>query len=431
MQKIFVIIKREYLTRVRTRALLIGTIASPLFMLALIMVPAFLATRGGGERRVAVLDQSGDPALFEALNKRIGDAEGDAYTDNIGRRRNISFKLEHVTVPPDKDVDEVRRASSDRITEDSEFAYVVFRAGVDEGAEPEYYAKTTSDLAVNVLEDGVSAAITERKLVRAGLDPARVNSYTREVELKTRRVGPEGEAEDSGRALFFVGLVMLFFLYMTILLYGVSVMRGVIEEKQSRIVEVIISSVRPTQMMMGKLIGIGLVGLTQYVIWVLAAVALSYLSASVFASSGFNIPQIPASLLVYFIIYFLLGYFLFATLYAMVGAMVSTEEEAQQVQFPVTMLIIVPMVLFSMVMNNPNGGTSIVLSMIPFFAPTLMVLRVAMVNPPLWQVLLSMVIMVLTILGAVWFAAKIYRVGILMYGKRPSIAELGRWLRYT
>jgi ABC-2 type transport system permease protein len=431
MKKIFVIIKREYLTRVRTRAFLIGTIASPLFMLALIMVPAFLATRGGGERNITVLDQSGDPGLFQALNQRIGDTEGDPYTDNIGRRRNIDFKLQHAPVPPDRDIDEVRREHYEKAGEDSDTAYVVLRAGVLEGAEPEYYAKTTSDFAVNVLEDGISSAITERKLVRAGVDPSKVNSYTQAVDLKTRKIGPEGESEDSGRALFFVGLVMLFFLYMTILLYGVSVMRGVIEEKQSRIVEVIISSVKPTQMMMGKLIGIGLVGLTQYVIWVLAAVAISYLSASLFASSGLSIPQIPASLLIYFIVYFVLGYFLFATLYAMVGAMVSTEEEAQQVQFPVTMLIIVPMLLFSMVMNNPNGGASIVLSMIPFFAPTLMVLRVAMVNPPVWQVLLSMLIMVITILGAVWFAAKIYRVGILMYGKRPSIAELGRWLRYT
>lgn len=431
MKKILVIIKREYLTRVRTRAFMIGTIASPLFMLALIILPAFLATRGGGERRVTVIDQSGDTGLFEAVNKRIGDTGGDAFTDNIGRRRNIVFKLNHVIVPPDKDMDEVRREYNDEIANDAESAYVVFRSGALEGADPEYYANSTSDLAVNVLEDGISSAITERRLVRVGLDPEKVNNYTKPVELKTHKVSPEGETEDSGKALFFVGLIMLFFLYMTILLYGVSVMRGVIEEKQSRIVEVIISSVRPMQMMMGKLIGIGLVGLTQYVIWVLAAVVISYLSASMFASSGFTMPQIPASLLIYFIIFFVLGYFLFATLYAMVGAMVSTEEEAQQVQFPVTILIIVPMLLFSMVMNNPNSGLSIALSMIPFFAPTLMVLRVALVNPPVWQVVLSMLIMVVAILGVVWFAAKIYRVGILMYGKRPSLAELGRWLRYT
>ena len=208
-------------------------------------------------------------------------------------------------------------------------------------------------------------------------------------------------------------------------------MRGGIEEKQSRIVEVLISSVRPSQMMLGKLIGIGLVGLTQIGIWALSTALLSLFGATMFASQGAKIPSIPVSLLVYFVLYFVLGFFLYATLYAMVGAIVSSEEDAQQVQLPVTLLIVMPMMIFGVVMANPNSTSSIVLSMIPFFAPTLMMLRIAVINPPVWQVILSMVIMVATILGSVWVAARIYRVGILMYGKRPSIAELGRWLRYS
>ena len=142
-------------------------------------------------------------------------------------------------------------------------------------------------------------------------------------------------------------------------------------------------------------------------------------------------PSLPVSLLVYFVIFFVLGYFLFATLYAMVGSTVSSEEEAQQAQFPVTILLVVPMLIFNMIIANPTSGASIALSMVPFFAPTLMMMRIAVVNPPLWQILLSMGIMVATILGCVWLSARIYRIGILMYGKRPSIAELGRWLRYS
>jgi ABC-2 type transport system permease protein len=142
-------------------------------------------------------------------------------------------------------------------------------------------------------------------------------------------------------------------------------------------------------------------------------------------------PSIPPALLVYFVTYFLLGYFLYATLYALVGSTVSSEEEAQQAQIPVTILLVVPMMIFNMIMANPTSTSSVVLSMIPFFAPTLMMMRIAVVNPPLWQILLSMAIMIATILGCVWIAARIYRVGILMYGKRPSIAELGRWLRYN
>jgi ABC-2 type transport system permease protein len=218
---------------------------------------------------------------------------------------------------------------------------------------------------------------------------------------------------------------------MTTLFYGIFVMRGVIEERQSRIVEVLISSISPFELMMGKLIGIGLVGLTQYLIWILCAVLMASFGVSMFASQGVVMPSIPAIWLVYFVIFFILGYFLFATLYAMVGAMVSTEEDAQQAQMPVTMLVVVPMLLFGMVMANPDSTVSTVLSMVPFFAPTLMMMRVAMVNPPLYQVIGSMVGMVLTILATVWLVAKIYRVGILMYGKRPSIAELGKWIRYS
>ena len=184
-------------------------------------------------------------------------------------------------------------------------------------------------------------------------------------------------------------------------------------------------------MMVGKLIGIGLVGLTQIGIWALSTALLSWFGATMFAAQGAKMPSVPMSLLVYFVLFFVLGFFLYATLYAAVGAIVSSEEDAQQVQFPVTMLLVVPMMIFGLVMSNPNSTSSIVLSMVPFFAPTLMMLRIAVINPPVWQVILSMVIMLATIAGLLWLSAKIYRVGILMYGKRPSIAELGRWLRYS
>ena len=184
-------------------------------------------------------------------------------------------------------------------------------------------------------------------------------------------------------------------------------------------------------MMLGKVIGIGMVALTQVGVWALSALLLTTIGVSVFASRGLTMPNLPISLLIYFVVYFVLGYFLFSTLYALVGSTVSSEEEAQQAQIPVTILLVVPMMIFNMIMANPTSNASIALSMIPFFAQTLMMMRIAVVNPPLWQILLSMLIMLATILGCVWVAARIYRVGILMYGKRPSIAELGRWLRYS
>jgi ABC-2 type transport system permease protein len=252
------------------------------------------------------------------------------------------------------------------------------------------------------------------------------------VDLKMFKIGASGESKEGGvRQDFMIAFALLFFLYMSVLFYGIFVMRGVIEEKQSRIIEIVISSVRPTQMMLGKVIGIGLVGLTQIGIWAISAGLLSLFGATMFASQGATVPNIPMSLLVYFVLYFVLGFFLYATLYAMVGSIVSSEDDAQQAQFPVTMLLVVPMMIFGLVMSNPNSTSSIILSMVPFFAPTLMMMRIAVINPPVWQVILSMVIMVGTIFGLLWVAARVYRVGILMYGKRPSIVELGRWLRYS
>lgn len=433
MKKVWVIIKREYLIRVRTKAFLIGTIISPLLMLGLILLPAFFATRGGGTRQVTVIDQSGDPTLFEAVKQRAEATTATDATGGSGRARfaNTQYELSRIILQPGENIEEVKTRLNNEVKEDSDKAYVVLPTNVLDNAEPEYYTKNVSDPAIRGIEQAISTAVIERRLTRAGINPTEISRYMKSVDMRKIKLGPEGESEESGVPTFIIAFIMLFFIYITILFYGIFVMRGVIEEKQSRIVEVVVSSVKPFQMMIGKIIGIGLVGLTQYAIWMLSAALLSFFGAKVFASTGADLPKIPASLLVYFIVYFLLGYFLYATLYAMVGAMVSSEEDAQQVQFPVTILIIIPMMVFSLVMNNPNSPTSVTLSMIPFFTPTLMMLRIAVDPPPWWQIALSMLLMIVTIFGAIWVAARIYRVGILMYGKRPSIAELGRWLRYS
>jgi ABC-2 type transport system permease protein len=432
MKKTLVIIKREYIVRVRTKAFLIGTIVSPLLLMALVILPGFLAARGGGDRHVTVVNQSGDPDLFNVIKNKVEsrgvDSEGrDAAPP--GSRYILTEKV----VPPGQNVEEVIAQDYGQDgKKDSDKAYLILPQGVTEGARPEYRAKNTSDFGINSFRQAISAAIVERRLAKAGLDPGQINRYTDPIELERRKLGAGGAAEeDGGEGTFIVAFIMLFFIYMSVLFYGLFVMRGVIEEKQSRIVEVVISSVKPTQMMLGKLIGIGLVGLTQVGMWALSAALLSVFGASMFSSRGVSLPKIPPILFVYFVAFFVLGYFLYATLYAMVGAMVSSEEDAQQAQMPVTLVIVVPMMLFGMVMANPNSATSIALSLVPFFAPTLMMMRIAVINPPVWQILLSMSIMVVTILACTWLAARIYRVGILMYGKRPSLAELGRWLRYS
>lgn len=419
MNKAFVIIKREYLQRVRTRAFLIGTIATPVFMLAVTVLPILLAGKTGGERKLIVLDQSGDPGLYGAVQKQVASR-------TLGTR----FSLTQIAVEPDQNIEEVTKERTSEAYQNSELAFLVLRPGILDGVEPEYYAKNTGDFSIQGVGRGVSVAVTQRRLVRAGFDASKIEQYMKPVEMKTLKVTASGVTEEGGQTAI-VAFVMLFFIYMTVLIYGISVMRGVIEEKQSRIVEVVVSSVKPFPMMMGKLIGIGMVGLTQYTIWVVSAVVLTTAGAARFSSGGFQLPPLPLSLLIYFVVYFVLGYFLFATLYTIVGAMVSSEEDAQQMQFPVTMLMVVPMMIFWMIMRDPNGTFSTVMSLVPFFTPTLMMLRIAVVSPPLWQILLSMALMLATIVGVVWVAGRIYRVGILMYGKKPNLIELGRWLRYS
>lgn len=419
MNKAFVVIKREYLQRVRTRAFLIGTIATPVFMLAITVLPILLAGKGGGERKLVVLDQSGDPGLFEAVQKQVTD-----------RSFGTKYNLSEVVIPQNQNIDPITKERTAEAYKDSKLAFLVLRPGILEGVEPEYYAKNTGDFSIQGVGRAVSVAVTARRLVRAGFEASKIEQYMKPVDMKTLKVTATGVTEEGGQT-FIVAFVMLLFIYMTVLIYGISVMRGVIEEKQSRIVEVVVSSVKPFPVMMGKLIGIGMVGLTQYAIWVVSAVLLTTFGAARFSTSNFQLPRLPISLLIYFVVYFILGYFLFATLYTIVGAMVSSEEDAQQMQFPVIMLMVVPMLIFLMIMRDPNGTMATVLSLIPFFTPTLMMLRIAVVTPPLWQILLSFLVMLGSIVGAVWIAGRIYRVGILMYGKRPNLIELGRWLRYS
>ncbi|MEW6130962.1 MAG: ABC transporter permease [Acidobacteriota bacterium] len=442
MRNILIIIKREYLTRVRSKAFVIGTFLSPLFILALAILPTFLADRSKGSRSITVFDLSGDEQFFSEIKNRLESQNRKSLFSTTGNKNdgqdasldekrglgNLQFTLTRVVVQEASQLADLMSEPIKRIEQKSNEAVLVIPKEALSGQPLEYYAKNPSDLAVAIVESTINDVIKERRLAQAGFNKANLEEYLKPVQMQRRN--PRGE-EEKGIPRFAVGMVMLFFIYITTLFYGIFVMRGVIEEKQSRIVEVLISSVKPFELMMGKLIGIGLVGLTQYAIWILCLALVLVFGASVFVNQGIPLPQIPISLIIYFVLFFILGYFLYASLYALVGAIVSNEEDAQQVQMPVTLLVVVPVILFPLVMTNPDSTLSTILSMIPFFAPTLMMMRVAMINPPIYQVALAMVGMLITILASVWMVGRIYRIGILMYGKRPSLIELGRWIRYS
>ena len=235
---------------------------------------------------------------------------------------------------------------------------------------------------------------------------------------------------------FGISYAMILILYMAMLMYGQFVMRGVYEDKNSRVVEIVLSSARADQFMAGKIIGIGSAGLTQFLVWALFVVlgstyGVMMLKEMAPGADKIPIPTISFSVYLFFFVFFILGYFMYATLYAALGSMVNDEADAQSLQWPVTILIIMGFMFMFFILNNPNSTMAVVLSLIPFFTPLLMFLRHSVGAAPLYQVLLSVVLMIASIFGLIWFTGRIFRVGILMYGKKPTLPEVVKWIKYS
>jgi ABC-2 type transport system permease protein len=419
MDKLKAIIKREYLTRVRSKGFIIGTILSPLFMSSFILIPILLGRSAGPDKyQIVALDQSGDAQLFESLNLALAPAKP-------GQPR---YELSREEINSQEELESRRQVLSERIADKQIDGYFILPPDTLRQEEIKFYAKNAGGFSsLARLEGALRNAISERRIALEGLDANRIRNLTKGVELTV--VNERGESE-GGRIM--VAFILVIFIYITVLLYGVTVMRGVMEEKQSRIIEILLASVKPFDLMFGKVIGIGLVGLTQYLVWAVFGLALSALSAAgAIAVAGFGMPKISVSLMIFFMVYYLLGYFLYAAVYAMIGAIVSSEDDGQQLLLPVSMTFALSFVLSTLALGNPNGVAVTILSLIPFFGPSVMFLRIALGAAPAWQIAASIILLVATIVAVTWVAAKIYRVGVLMYGKRPTLPELARWLRYS
>jgi ABC-2 type transport system permease protein len=272
----------------------------------------------------------------------------------------------------------------------------------------------------------VAEAVTDERLAGAGLPAERVRALTKPPAFKTIQLTAQGAREDRKEA-FIVSAILLTLLYTSIAMWGSVVMSGVLEEKTNRVVEVVVSSISTWDLFMGKLVGVGAAGLTQFVAWGVALSLLGLAAAASGATAGATV--LSAGTVVSFIVFFLLGYFFYGALFAALGAAVNSPQEAQPLQFLVMTPLVAGVALFPVVLGNPDGPLAVVLSMIPFFTPLLMFLRIASVTPPAWQIALSIASMLLGIAAAVWLGARIYRVGILMHGKRPTFAEMARWIR--
>lgn len=419
MKILLAMIKREYWVRARKPGFIIGTILTPLMWAAAIFIPVILLSVGGRPRQIIILDQSGDPHLFEAIGKALP-------SDSLGR----DFALTHEIIPDGADIEQEKVKRNALLEMNSRAASIVLRKGILDGVAPEYYAKNIADLSISTLSRSIGAAIAQRRLVKAGLDPEAVSILTNQVEMKTFKVSAEGETQGFGQSLM-MSIVVLLTMFFSVLGHSTSVLAGVVEEKESRIIEVLMTSVEPYQIMTSKLLGIGLVGLTQFAIWGVCAFLLRLLTGSMLSEAGVSLPVSTVSLLFYCSLLFLLGYFLFSSLYLIVGAVSSKTEEANQWARPIVLLNLLPLFIFWTVLNDPDSKLSVVLSMIPFLTPTIMSIRLAIGDVTVFQFLLAAFLTLSAIIAAAWIAGRLYRTTILLYGKRPTLAEIGHWLRYS
>jgi ABC-2 type transport system permease protein len=293
---------------------------------------------------------------------------------------------------------------------------------------------------MRTMQSTLRGMIFAERLRREGVEPSVVGRAQIPVDLATVKIVDGKVTGESGEASFFLAYVIWFLLYMAILLYGVQVLGAVVEEKSTRIVEVLVSSLKPFHLLAGKVVGVGAVGLLQLGIWLAAGKLLLDRRAdvarmfgqsdeAVAALGSMGLPEIPLATVVVFLTYFLLGYFLYAAMFAAVAAMVNTEAEARQAQMPVVMLLVIPTVMMIGILNDPDGSLAVALGLIPFTSPIAMPVRWAAAPVPLDQVLVSVAILLVTVTAITWLAGRIYRVGILAYGKKPGIKELARWVR--
>lgn len=417
--KVMLIIRREYIERVRSKWFLIGTLLAPLLISSTVLIPLAIAKFSSTHKRIAVLDNSKHEQLLDRVVAKLQKDDG---------QNRLTVESEKVG---NAELQARQTVLNSRVENGELQGYLLLSEQTVEQGIAEYYAKNVTDfIAIKQLRDALTKAVVERRLELAGMEPGRVEQLSKSVDLQTKKL-QKGEAKVDHGQSFVLAFVMMMLIYVMIIAYGMTVLRGVVEEKQSRIVEVIISSVTPMELLFGKVIGIGMVGLTQLTVWALFSLLMPAVLTSAVASIKAMMPDVSLLILIYFLIYFVLGYFLYASLYAMVGALVSSEQDAQQLQTPVTLLLVIPIVISQFILRDPNSTLAVVLSLFPFFSPILMFLRITIQTPPFWQISLSILLLTLSVVLCSWIGGKIYRVGILMYGKRPSLPEIVRWLKYT
>jgi ABC-2 type transport system permease protein len=419
--KAYYVIKREYMENVRKKSFLISTLLVPIMLLAVTIVPILVTLfMPSTQVTIAVLDRTGEMAadFTAALDDTLKD----------GRPEFLVKDFEDLPAG----FDEARRALISRL-ESNEIGVVMdIPADVFETGKVFYYTKDVGSVTVlEKFEKRLNLIVLKKRLAHAGIEYERVKNLTKRIDLEVHRVSKTGTvAKKDLLSEWGVVFVFIMILYMTLLTWGMSIQRSLIEEKGSRVIEVLLSSLEPRDLFIGKIVGLGAVGLTQVAVWSLTGLALGFYTF-VAAAQYFDYFNVPPVVLVYFIIFFILGFLFYSAIFALVGGICSTEQEAQQLQGIVTLPMVVPILIIMLVIQSPNSPLAVVLSMIPLFSPMLMLARTVILMPDFWQIALSIVILVVSIYGVISFSSRVFRVGILMYGKRPGIREIIKWYKYS
>jgi ABC-2 type transport system permease protein len=425
MDKLWVIVAREYLERVRTKWFLFSTVFGPVFFAALMILPAIVARRTKASEDVSRI------IVFDATGREVGRRIADGLS--LGRLGDTArTRVRELTL---NELAPAESAATRQIVRGELTGYLVLDSASLEGRRVRYAGRNASAEAdMDMLRRVVRESIMETRLEMAGVEPEQSAALVRtRLEFALERIS-DGGRRGSATATVFFALIIVVILYMALMLYGQAVLRGVMEEKQTRVAEVVLSSVRPWSLLAGKVIGVGSVGLTQLAVWIASALLLMRYREPILAKFGadatsFSPPDVSIGMGLVLLLFFVVGYIFYSSLFAAVGAMVNSEQEAQQALMPIILLLVSSFVFFQPILSKPTSGLAHTLSWLPFSAPIVMPLRIAVSPVEGWDITISLISLVAGSYIAVWLAGRIYRTGMLMYGKRPTIRELARWLR--
>ncbi len=426
MRKIALVFKREYLARVRTKGFIFSTFVVPLMLVAIIVMTAYVATHQTVHTQtLGLIDATGT----------LGEPVARGFDQQLRTGQAAYRVTRQATVTSPQDEQKARDEMRQQVLHGDMDGFLVIPARYFSGERPTFYARNTGDVALaGAVRHALDEAAAAQRLKKIGVEYETIRPLLRGLPLTLIKVKAGGEEEERGQTIG-LAVVLMTVLYMTIFVYGIATMQSVQEEKNTRVVELLVSSLRPTHLLWGKLVGVGAVGFTQLSVWLGTALAVGVYgrAAAELLWPGNRLPRIelPLLVIVFIVAFFVTGYFLYASLYAAIGAMVSSTEESQQIATPINLLLGFSPVMMGFILRSPSSPTAVTLSMIPFFSPIHMVLRMALQMPPLWQIFLSLAIILATTSLIIWLSARVYRVGILMYGKRPSLREVARWIRYS